>query len=346
MDRIHRTMLAGGLAATAASISGGLSSSAEATESVGPYVNGGYNKTGPDETRRNKPAPGTTPVHLSAILRRPTEGSIHDMVKHVRETGHTSAFIYSSYWGQSGLTDADVPELKDALTTFGIRIFEYGGYVNMLHPETATRERFLKQLCSCIEMAEKFDSPMVGTISGSRDPHPYGINPHPDNWTMTTWRLLVAGVKQVLKDTSGSRVALGMEAQVTTNLDSPKAHLRLMEDVGDERCVVNLDPVNMISLKRYYHTTELIEECFDLLGEKIYGCHAKDTYIWPDKQTVHIQEVCAGRGILDYETYLARMSRMKWARSLHPEHIPIEQFPEADAYIRRVAEKIGVTVPA
>ncbi len=114
------------------------------------------------------------------------------------------------------------------------------------------------------------------------------------------------------RDTSGSRVALGMEAQVTTNLDSPKAHLRLMEDVGDDRCVVNLDPVNMVSLERYFHTTELINECFDLLGEKIFGCHAKDSCIVPDKQTVYAQEVCPGRGVLDYETYLTRMSRMKW----------------------------------
>jgi sugar phosphate isomerase/epimerase len=298
---------------------------------------------GPDKNLKKDLKPGKTPILLSATLKRPQAGSIHDMVKRVRETGHTSAFLYPSYWGGK-LSEQDIRELRDALKTFGIKIFEFGGYENMLHPDTATRERYWKNLSGCIEMAEKFDCPMVGTISGTRDRHPYGINPHPDNWTLPTWRLLVAGVKQVLKDTSGSKVVLGMEAQVTTNLDGPRAHLRLMEDVGDDRCVVNLDPVNMVSFERYFHTTELIEECFDLLGEKIYGCHAKDSYIWPERQTVQVQEVCPGRGVLDYETYLVRMSRLKWPRSIHPEHIPDDQYPEADAYIRKVAQKVGVTI--
>ncbi len=300
---------------------------------------------GPDMNLKRDVTAGKTPVLLGGTLRRPEKGSIHDMVKRYREAGYTSAFLYPPHWdAKNGLPDSDIRELQKALKTFRVSVFEYGGYVNMLHPDTATRERFLKQLVIAIETAEKVDCPMVGTISGSRDPHPYGINPHPDNWTLATWRLLVAGIKQVLRDTSGSRVCLGMEAQVTTNLDSPLAHLRLMEDVGDDRCVVNLDPVNMVSLDRYFHTTELISECFDLLGEKIYGCHAKDSCIVPDKQTVYAQEVCPGRGVLDYETYLARMSRMKWPRSIHPEHLPMDQYPEADAYIRKVAKKVGVTI--
>ncbi len=337
------------LALTGAAASGFALRSARAADAAGSANEIGRSEfwgPGPDRNRKKDLAPGKTPVLLSAILRKPKTGTIREMIRRVRETGHTAAFLYPSYWGGSeGLPEADIPVLRDALKEFGISIFEFGGYVNMLHPDTATRERFLKRLAVCIETAEKLDCPMVGTISGSRDPHPYGINPHPDNWTLPTWRLLVSGVKQVLRDTSGSRVVLGMEAQVTTNLDSPKAHLRLMEDVGDERCAVNLDPVNMVSFERYFHTTELIEECFDLLGEKIYGCHAKDSYVWPDKQTVQVQEVCPGRGVLDYETYLVRMSRMKWPRSIHPEHIPEDQFPEADAYIRKVAARVGVSIP-
>jgi len=117
-----------------------------------------------------------------------------------------------------------------------------------------------------------------------------------------------------------------------------------MDDMKSDRIKVNLDPTNMIHLYTYYHTTELITECFDLLGEDIYGCHAKDTFIFPHQQTVHVQEVCPGRGVLDYETYLVRLSRLKWARSLLPEHIPADQFAEAEAYIRDVAEKVGVKI--
>jgi len=297
---------------------------------------------GPDESYRKRIQPGKTPIRICADLRRPENGTITGRIKEIRETGHTGTYMYHSYW--KGITKTEIAEIREALDRYGIVMFEFGGYVNMLHPDAATRERFLKLLVECIETAESLGCPMVGTISGSCDEHPYGINVHPDNWTLAAWKLLVKGIRQVLKDTAGSGVALGMEAQVTTNLDSPRAHKRLMEDVGDKRCVVNLDPTNMVTLESYYHTGELIDECFELLGESIYGCHAKDTYIWPDKQTVHIQEVCPGRGVLDYETYLARMSKMAWPRTLRPEHIPDDQYAEAETYIRTVAKKIGVAI--
>ena len=135
-----------------------------------------------------------------------------------------------------------------------------------------------------------------------------------------------------------------MEAQVTTNLDGLVALRNFLDDVADPRCKVNLDPTNMVHLNNHFHTTELLNQCFDLLGEDIMGCHAKDSYILPHTQTVHVQEVCPGGGRLDYETYIARLSRMKWPRSLLPEHFPAEQNPEAYAYMRKIAAKLGVTI--
>jgi sugar phosphate isomerase/epimerase len=213
----------------------------------------------------------------------------------------------------------------------------------MIHPDTVIRQKNLKYLATCLEAAEKVNCPQVGTCTGSRDPNSY-IGVHPDNWTDETWKLTVESVKQVLRETSGLKAALGIEAQITMNVGRPQDHKRLMDDVGDKRCAVNLDPVNMISLDNYYHTTELITECFDLLGEQILGSHAKDTFIWPDKQTVHVQEVASGRGVMDYETYLVRLSRMKWARTILPEHVPPEELLFAGAYIRKVAAKVGVKI--
>jgi len=308
---------------------------------VGPHQAHAW-PPGPDNNQTRDLTPGNTPVRLGADLIRGENESITEMVERFKKEGHTGAFVYKPRWEPSD--DAETRELNAALKQFDVVVFEYGGYVNMLHPDVSTSQKFLKRLSECIEKAGKINCPMVGTISGSRDPHPYGINVHPDNWTIETWKLLISGIRQVLHDTAGSGVRLGMEAQITTNLDSPLAHKRLMEDVGDERCVVNLDPTNMMSLHNYYHTTELINECFDMLGEAIYGCHAKDTYIWPDKQTVHVQEVCPGRGVMDYETYLVRMSRLTWPRTLKAEHIPKEQYAEADDYIRKIAAQTGVTI--
>lgn len=295
---------------------------------------------GPDERVVRNLKPGPTPIRIGGSLGYGQE-VIAETVRKLKSQGYSGAVTSPEPWNT--MTDSQLSELRAALKENDVVVFEVGGYTNMLHPDPDTRQKNLKHLAMCIETADKVGCPMVGTISGSLDPKDF-FNVTPENWTEKTWKVLVEGMKQVLRDTSGCKAAIGMEAQVTTNIDGPRAHKRLMDDVGDPRCAVNLDPVNMISLATYYQTTKLLNECFDLCGEHILGAHAKDTYIIPDQQTVHVQEVCSGRGVMDYETYLVRLSRMKWPRTLLPEHVPAEQLLEAKAYIEKVAAKVGVKI--
>jgi len=338
----RRQALAAGLAAGAVGVSCGTSKQEQqlAQAPQQPAVKEFW-EPGPDKNLVHDLTPRTTPIRLGGYLNRNEKESLIQTVKKIRETGYAGVVTGPEPW--NSMKDSELNELRAALKQYDVVIFEVGGYTNMLHPETSTRQKNLQYLCTCIEAADKIDCPMVGTISGSLDPVNF-FNVHPDNWTLATWNVLVDSVKQVLRDTAGMKAAIGMEAQVTTNIDGPKSHKRLIDDVGDPRCAVNLDPVNMISLANYYHTTELLTECFDLLGESILGCHAKDTFIWPDKQTVHVQEVCSGRGVMDYETYLVRLSRMQWPRTILPEHVPADELTEAAEYIRKVAAKVGVTI--
>lgn len=296
---------------------------------------------GPDKTLTRNLTVGSTTIRLGTGMNRQQGESLTEMVKRIKDGGYTGVVTGADPW--IDMPDSELSELLTALKTYDVVVFEVGSYTNMIHPDSAVRQENLAKLTRSIEAADMLGCPMIGTISGSCDPVNF-FNVHPDNWTLETWKLLVESAKQVLRDTAGMKAALGMEAQVTTNIDGPAAHKKLMEDVGDPRCAVNLDPVNMISLKNYYHTTELLEECFDTLGENILGCHAKDTYIFPATQTVHIQELAPGNGVMDYETYLALLSRMEWPRTLLPEHAAREDLEGGARYIREVAARIGVTI--
>jgi sugar phosphate isomerase/epimerase len=296
---------------------------------------------GPDKTLSKNLTVGSTTIRLGTGMSRQQGESLTEMVERIKDGGSTGVVTGADPW--IDMPDSELSELLAALKTYDVVVFEVGSYTNMIHPDSAVRQVNLAKLTRSIEAADMLGCPMVGTISGSCDPVNF-FNVHPDNWTLKTWNLLVESAKQVLRDTAGMKAALGMEAQVTTNIDGPASHKKLMEDVGDPRCAVNLDPVNMISLKNYYHTTELLEECFDTLGENILGCHAKDSFIFPATQTVHIQELAPGNGVMDYETYLALLSRMEWPRTLLPEHAAREDLDAGARYIREVAARIGVTI--
>jgi len=285
-------------------------------------------------------------VRLANYISYDVKTTPGEWVKAIRDVGLTAASVPPKPWDTVG--DSAVRELKDALVQHDIEIFEVCGYCNILHTDETVRQENLRHVARCVETAERIGCRAAATVSGSRNPegNKWGDNyaVHPDNWTLETWNLLISGIRQILRDTAGMKAGVALEAQVTTNIDGPLAHKRLIEDVGDQRVKVMLDPINMVTWKNYFHTTELINECFDLLGEDIVGCHGKDTEALIHEQTIRIQELCTGRGIFDHATYLVRLSRMSWPRSIWPDHIPAEQMPEAYAHIRKVAAQVGVKI--
>jgi sugar phosphate isomerase/epimerase len=296
--------------------------------------------------------PGTTPIRLGAWARGsttldyPTDISITGMVKRIRDEGYTTG---NASYGASRrnpwleASEPEIRELKDALEKYDVTFFDMHTYTNNIHPDIEQRKKNHRYVIEQCEAAERVGCPMVTTHTGTySDEAP--ISPHKDNWTLETWKLSVSIIKQLLKDTSGMKVMFGIEAVNMTASNSPKAHKQLIEDVADPRLKICLDPVNMMHLGVYYRNTELLDECFDLLGENIIAGHAKDTYVLPNRMSAYITEVAPGKGILDYATYLVGLSRLSSPRSLLIEHIPAEQYAGAKKYIEDTAAKAGVGI--
>ena len=59
---------------------------------------------------------------------------------------------------------------------------------------------------------------------------------------------------------------------------------------------------------------------------------------------VDLVEIPPGKGMLDYETYLVRLSRLKWPRTLMLEHFSVSEYPAAKAYIEQTAQQVGVKI--
>jgi hypothetical protein len=193
---------------------------------------------------------------------------------------------------------------------FGMKVFEFGGYVNMLHP-ILPQGSGISRPREGFETAELSKAPWSGTISA---PAIRTLTASIRILTLTieAWRLLSTVSNRVLKDTSGSMVVLGMEAQVTT-ISRGEGASQALKIVGDERCAVNLDR------STWCRSAGIITDRSDQrvlrpVGEQIYGCHAKDSYLLSDKQPVQIKEVCPGA-----ECWITKLicphERMKWPRA-------------------------------
>ena len=304
----------------------------------------------PDPNEPRDLTPGPTPIRLCSwrndcTLDYPQDGtSITEIVERIKARGFSAGNAYSGINRKNPwltASDAEVRELNDACTANDVIFFDMHTVPYLIHPDPAEKERQIAYVVEQCEAAERVNCQSITTHVGTKSTESQ-VAPHPDNWRIETWRESVESLKEILRRTAGMEVKLIIEAVNMTAMNNPRAHKRLMEDVGSDRLKVLLDPINMISLRNYFRTTELINECFDLLGEDIIACHAKDTHVIPNKMSAYITEVAAGKGQLDYELYLARLSRMEWPRPLLIEHLPYEEYDVAQQNIEETAARIGV----
>jgi sugar phosphate isomerase/epimerase len=295
----------------------------------------------PAEKVKRELTPGPNPIRLSCVAYRidyEKGKSIADKVKKVREMGYSAAEANDSWKDAS---DSDIRELRDALKEHDVFFYALHICVNNIHPDLTERRKNQKRVAEMVGTADRLGLKFVVSHTGSCDVSP--TRPHRDNWTRETWKASVEAIKQILKDTSGSKVNLGIEAINPTNINNPRAHIRLREEVGDSRVKVTLDPTNMMNTGVYYRITELINECFDLFGEDIMYAHAKDV-LWVYDMLPALQWVVPGKGIMDYEVYLSHLSRLTYTRPLLLEFLQTEQYPEAKKHVEDTAARIGVKI--
>lgn len=301
--------------------------------------------------------PGPTPIRLSCTAYRVSNTPprrrnqspdappaamvpLGDQVKAVRDAGYTACESSSRDW--SITPDSQIRELQAALKQHDVLFYGIHVVTNIIDPDTERAERNQQQVIMGIESAERLGLGFVLFHTGGRNPRNKD-RPHIDNWTRETWNMSVNAVKRIMRDTAGCKVDAAMEAVNCCNNNTPQSHARLKQDVGDPRIKVCLDPTNMMHPGVFFRTTELLNLSFDLLGEDILYCHAKDS-TWDNMSTTIDEGAVLGTGNLDYETFLARMSRMDYPRALLIEHLPNDQYPACKKYLEDTAAKIGVTI--
>lgn len=185
----------------------------------------------------------------------------------------------------------------------GIELAAVSGTFNAIDPDVGRRRSGLERLRRLIATAERMGIPLVTLCTGTRDPENMWRR-HPDNDTPAAWKDLVESLRWVLGETEGSRVALGVEPEVSNVVDSAAKCRRLLKEIGSPRLKVVMDGANLFHAGELPRMREVLDEAFELLGSDIALAHAKDL--------AHDGEAgdrAAGTGVLDYDRYIALLRR-------------------------------------
>lgn len=262
-----------------------------------------------------------------------------DWAEAVKKHGYSAAFCPVNADSDGATIDAYIEAARKA----DIIIAEVGAWSNPISIDDMEREAALEKCKVQLALADRVGANCCVNISGSRGPKWDG--PHPDNLTDDTFDLIVESVRSIIDDVKPTRAFYTLETMPWAYPEGPDSYLRLIEAIDRAQCAVHLDPVNIINgLERYYHSGDLIRDCFTKLGAHIKSCHAKDIAL-ADTLTLHLDETRPGLGGLDYATYLRELDRLDPDVPLMLEHLPsAEEYALGAEHIRSVADEVGVTI--
>ncbi|MEI7731303.1 MAG: TIM barrel protein [Verrucomicrobiota bacterium] len=249
----------------------------------------------------------------------------------------------AAYCPKISISDGDhIRAFTDAFAKADVVLAEVGRWVNLLDADTEKRKKNLETVTDGLALAEALGARCCVDIAGSFNPTSW-FGPHPDNFTPKFFDAAVENARKIIDAVKPRRAKFCYEMMGWAYPDTPDNYLKMIKAVDRPGFGVHLDVCNAVnSPERYYRNTDLINECFDKLGSHITSCHAKDL-TWDVEMNVHFREVCPGKGVIDYATYLKRVAQLPHQPPLMIEHLKsAEEYAEARKYIMEVGAKTGV----
>jgi sugar phosphate isomerase/epimerase len=300
----------------------------------------------PNENYKRDLTPGPNVIRLAGQTRpgmSNAEGTDYEAIfKRMHEEGWSATEIWSANWLNRKVPDSEIAEIKRLLAKYDIDFYALHSAGNIIAPAPED-ERWQRHQIDLIHSAEQYGCKLILSHAGSM--YPNRDTAHPQNWSKEAWTRTVNALKRICKDTAGSKIEIAIEAVNTESVNNPWAMKRLREDVGDERITCGLDITNMVDPSVAFRISEYTDTIFDLLGDSIRYVHAKD-FAW-NSMLAGLNWTMQGTGNMDYELFLARVSRL--TKTTMP-YVLIEfltnndEYEQAQRNVRAIADKIGVKI--
>lgn len=233
--------------------------------------------------------------------------------------------------------------VRDLLAGEGVRLFQVTGYwQNLVTPDEAARREAVRTLQAALRLAGWLGARAIDTGPGSMNPAGPWC-PHPGNWGAGPRERLVRSLRECAKAAEDAGVLLCLEGHQVVTLENAQITRDVIDAVGSPFVRSDFDSANWITLQTVFDTAPALEAMFDVLGDRIVSCHAKD--VWPENRlSVHLQDGCCGRGWVHFPTLFRRMEALSSDYPVIAEGNSTEELPEVAALFHRTAAELGIRI--
>jgi sugar phosphate isomerase/epimerase len=266
-----------------------------------------------------------------------------EMCQRVRALGFSGIFTRFRKNNPLDASKADAQRVRDLLADHGLRMYQATGFwQNLVTSDETQRQQSVKTLKAALRLAGWLGARGIDTGPGSMNPDGPWF-PHPDNWTATARGQLVKTLKECAKAAEDSGVFLSLEGHQLVTLESAEVTGDILDEVGSRWVRSDYDSANWITRETVYDTASALNHHFDVLGEHIVSCHAKDIWI-ENRLALHLQDGCPGKGNMDFKTLFRRIEALSPDYPVIAEGNSTEELPAVSALFHDTARELGIPV--
>ena len=212
---------------------------------------------------------------------------------------------------------------KEAAEKAGFTIAEVGIWRNALAADSSERKANMDYCVEQLRLADFLNARCAVNVAGAFGPVWDGG--YKANFTDEAWKETVRMVREIIDRADVKNTYFTLEPMPWMIPTGPKEYLKLIEAVDRDRFAVHMDIINMTnSADRYFNADEFIDECADLLGDRIRSCHIKDVHL-DGRYTLRLEECAPGQGEFPLRHYVQRMSGIDADMPVILEHLSSDE---------------------
>lgn len=199
---------------------------------------------------------------------------LEELFKRITEDGFHAIqlAIPKAIEGINSLDDVDeklLEEIKAAMEKYDMAIPVFGCYTELGHRDPVERQKHVDRFLKGMEFAKFLGARCIGSettnfpLDGSEEDR------------KEAFEGLVDSVKQIVKKGEEIGLDVAIEPVAKHTLNTPALAKELVERVPSERLKFILDLVNLLTADNIHRQDEILDECFELWGDKIWALHMK-----------------------------------------------------------------------
>jgi len=286
--------------------------------------------------------------------------TLEESIKRIKTHGFTSIQLDLSFKGMDLSFDSLNIEkchlIRDAFRDANIPIVAISGYTNITHPHLTKREENIKNLKILLKYARDLGTPYVISETGTFNEDSDWVY-HEKNGTEEAYDTVCELITDLTKFAYDNGSIFLVENYVNNIIGTVNKVLRLFSDVNHPALGLLMDPANYFSEANINDVDGELNRIFNALGDRIKIAHAKDCKRAENVAEKHadidaseshtfrgagsIELPAPGLGILNYDLYLKRLSKIYPNIPLIIEHLDEADIPRAKKFIDDKLKKAG-----